>query len=80
MAGPGLLAYVATSKYADYLPLYRLEAIFERNGLQIDRATQSVWCGDVADLIHLSTATNRISAVVRYVIGWQMRAEKSIAF
>jgi transposase len=51
MAGPGLLAYVITSKYADYLPLYRLESIFERNGFEIDRATQSVWCGDVADLI-----------------------------
>lgn len=51
MAGPGLLAYVITSKYADYLPLYRLESIFERNGLEIDRATQSVWCGDAADLL-----------------------------
>jgi transposase len=51
MAGPGLLAYVVTSKYADYLPLYRLESIFERNGLEISRATQSVWCGDVADLV-----------------------------
>jgi transposase len=51
MAGPGLLAYVVTSKYADYLPLYRLENIFQRNGLEISRATQSVWCGDVADLI-----------------------------
>jgi transposase len=51
MAGPGLLAYVLTSKYADYLPLYRLQNIFERNGFEIDRATQSVWCGDVADLL-----------------------------
>lgn len=51
LAGPGLLAYVVTSKYADYLPLYRLESIFERNGLEISRATQSVWCGDVADLV-----------------------------
>lgn len=51
MAGPGLLAYVVTSKYADYLPLYRLEAIFERNGLQIDRSTQCLWCRDVAELV-----------------------------
>jgi transposase len=51
MAGPGLLAYVITSKYADYLPLYRLQNIFERNGFEIDRATQSIWCGDVADLL-----------------------------
>src|SRR5208282_3971516 len=51
MAGPGLLAYVVTSKYADFLPLYRLESIFQRSGLEISRATQSVWCGDVADLL-----------------------------
>jgi transposase len=51
MAGPGLLAYVVTSKFADYLPLYRLQNIFERNGFEIDRATQSVWCRDVAEII-----------------------------
>jgi transposase len=51
MAGPGLLAYIVTSKFADYLPLYRLEDIFERQGFEISRATQAVWCGDVADLV-----------------------------
>jgi transposase len=50
MAGPGLLAYIVTSKFSDYLPLYRLEDIFERQGFEISRATQSVWCGDMADL------------------------------
>ena len=50
MAGPGLLAYIATSKFSDYLPLYRLEDIFQRQGFEISRATQSVWCGDMADL------------------------------
>jgi transposase len=48
MAGPGLLAYVATSKYADYLPLYRLENIFSRQGFELDRATMCIWMGDVA--------------------------------
>ena len=51
LAGPGLLAYIVTSKFADYLPLYRLEDIFARQGFEIARATQSVWCGDVADLV-----------------------------
>jgi transposase len=51
MAGPGLLAFIVTSKFADYLPLYRLEDIFTRQGFEISRATQSVWCGDVADLV-----------------------------
>ena len=51
LAGPGLLAYIVTSKFSDYLPLYRLEDIFERQGFEIPRGTQSVWCGDVADLV-----------------------------
>ena len=51
MAGPGLLSYIVTSKFSDYLPLYRLEDIFTRQGFEISRATQSVWCGDVADLV-----------------------------
>ncbi len=51
MAGPGLLAYVVTAKFADYLPLYRLENIFARNGFEIDRVTQCIWCRDVADLV-----------------------------
>jgi transposase len=50
LPGPGLLAYVVTSKFSDYLPLYRLQAIFERNGFEIDRATLSVWCRDVAEV------------------------------
>ena len=51
LAGPGLLAYIVASKFADYLPLYRLEDVFARQGFGISRATQSVWCGDVADLV-----------------------------
>src|ERR1017187_9581845 len=51
LAGPGLLSYIVTSKFADYLPLYRLEDIFTRQGFEISRATHSVWCGDVADLV-----------------------------
>ena len=51
MAGPGLLAYVVTAKYADFLPLYRLENIFARNGFEIDRVTQCLWCRDVAHLV-----------------------------
>ena len=49
--GPGLLAHVVTSKYADHLPLYRLEQIFERHGVQVTRRTLSEWNGAVADLL-----------------------------
>ena len=51
LAGPGLLAYIVTSKFSAYLPLYRLEDIFARQGFAISRGTQSVWCRDVADLV-----------------------------
>jgi transposase len=51
MAGPGLLACIITSKFSDYLPLYRREDIFARQAFEISRATQSIWCGDVADLV-----------------------------
>lgn len=63
LAGPGLLAYIVTSKFADYLPLYRLEDIFERQGFEISRATQSIWCGDVADLVE--PLYQRMAAEVR---------------
>src|ERR1043166_3859792 len=39
MAGPGLLAHVLVSKYADHLPLYRQSEIYEREGVELDRAT-----------------------------------------
>lgn len=50
LAGPGLLAYIATAKFADFMPLFRLEAIFERMGFAIDRATQCLWMRDIAEL------------------------------
>jgi transposase len=50
LAGPGPLNYIVTSKFSDYLPCYRLEDIFARQGFEISRAMQSVWCGDVGDL------------------------------
>jgi transposase len=58
-AGPGLLAYIVTSKFADYLPLCRLEDIFERQGFAISRATQSVWCGNAADLVEPDDGTGK---------------------
>ena len=48
MVGPGLLAYIATAKFADYLPLHRLEEIFAREGFELDRSTMCLWMADVA--------------------------------
>ena len=40
-ASPGTCAYITTAKYADGLPLYRLETILARSGLAISRATMA---------------------------------------
>ena len=50
---PGVLAHVITSKYGDHLPLYRLEQIFARHGVEVSRRTLSEWCGASADLLRL---------------------------
>ena len=51
LAGPGLLAHVAVSKYADHLPLYRLEGIFARSGVEIARSTMCAWMLAMAVLV-----------------------------
>ena len=51
LAGPGLLAYVAVSKLGDHLPLYRLEQIFARVGVDIARSTMCGWMDSMATLV-----------------------------
>jgi transposase len=51
MAGPGLLAHVLVSKYGDHLPLYRQEEIYERQGVDLDRATLADWVGQTSALL-----------------------------
>ena len=51
LPGPGLLAYVVTSKFSDYLPLHRLQHIFARQGFELDRSTMCLWLADVARLL-----------------------------
>lgn len=48
LASANMLAYVATSKYADHLPLHRLEGIFKRDGAAISRSTMCDWMGAIA--------------------------------
>ena len=43
--GPGLLANVLVSKYADHLPLYRQSQIYAREGIDLDRSTMADWVG-----------------------------------
>ncbi|PBB98892.1 IS66 family transposase [Mesorhizobium sp. WSM3862] len=40
-----LLAYIAVSKYADGLPLYRQEAIYLRDGVEVSRSLMVQWMG-----------------------------------
>lgn len=51
LPGPGLLAHVTVSKYADHLPLYRLEGIFKRSGVELSRSTMCDWMAAVAELL-----------------------------
>lgn len=51
LPGPGLLAHVVRSKFADYLPLHRLQHMFARQGFELDRSTMCLWLADVARLV-----------------------------
>ncbi len=42
-----LLTQIAVSKYADGLPLYRQEAIYARDGFDLDRSLMAQWMGKV---------------------------------
>lgn len=48
IATPSLMAYIITNKYADALPLYRQEKIFERIGIEFGRGTMA------HDVIHVA--------------------------
>jgi transposase len=51
LAGPGLMAQVIVSKGADHLPLYRLEGIFQRQGVRISRQTMDGWWLQTAEFL-----------------------------
>jgi len=51
LPGPGLMAHVAVSKYADHLPLYRQEGIFKRFGVDLSRSTMCDWMAAAAGLL-----------------------------
>jgi transposase len=51
MAGPGLLAHVLVSKYADHVPLYRQAEIYAREGVDLDRTLLAQWVGTTAALL-----------------------------
>src|SRR5215831_6537085 len=63
LAGPGLLAHVLVSKYADHLPLYRQCEIYERHGIELERSTLADWVGGISALLD-----PLVEALRRYVM------------
>ena len=51
IASPGTCAFVATAKYVDGMPLYRLEKILARYGLDVSRGTLAAWMIKLGELI-----------------------------
>jgi len=52
IASSGLLSHVLVSKFVDHLPLFRQENIFKRIGIDIPRATLSLWVIRCAELLN----------------------------
>jgi transposase len=63
LAGPGLLAHVLVSKFADHLPLYRQAQMFERQGIDLDRSTLADWVGGASRAM-----APLVNAVKKYVL------------
>jgi len=63
IAGPGLLAHVLTAKYCDHLPLHRQNAIYCRQGVDLEDSTLADWVGAASRLVH-----PLIEALRRYVL------------
>jgi transposase len=63
LGGPGLLAHVLVSKYADHLPLYRQCEIYERQGIELERSTLADWVGGTSALLE-----PLVEALRRYVM------------
>ena len=51
LAGPGLLAHVLVSNFADHVPLYRQSVIYAREGVELDRSLLAKWVGHSATLL-----------------------------
>jgi len=63
LAGPGLLAHLLVSKYADHLPLYRQAQIYARQGVELERSTMAEWVAGSFRLVD-----PLIEALARYVM------------
>jgi len=58
-AGSDVLAAIIVSKYADHLPLYRQQAIYRREDVELSRVTMGHWIGQCAFLLQPIVAQMR---------------------
>jgi transposase len=63
LAAPGLLAWVATQKFLDHLPLYRVEQICARQGVPIARSTLAEWVGRIG--VALQPLSERLAELLK---------------
>jgi transposase len=56
LAGPGLLADTIVRRWQDHLPLYRLEQVYAREGLELARSTLCGWHMELAELVRVIVA------------------------
>lgn len=68
LAGPGLLAHVAVSKYGDHLPLNRQQDIFERFGVELSRQTMCGWMAACAALVEPLWAQMKLVVLASHVV------------
>ncbi len=68
LPGAGLLAQIVASKYADHLPLHRLERILGRHGIELARSTMCAWVAHVASMfrpvVNLMAELTRLSKML----------------
>jgi transposase len=69
IAGAGLVSFVVVSKFADHLPLYRLEDILTRHDLYLSRSTLCDWVRNAA-LLLVPLAELQKRLVLRSPILW----------
>lgn len=67
LAEPGLLAYVATSKFGDHLPLNRVRGILLREGVDFPRSTLCDWVDQTAGLLE-AVADEVARQVLQHVV------------
>jgi len=63
LGAPGLHAWVVIQKFLDHLPLYRIEAISDRQGAGIARSTLAEWVGRIG--VALQPLADRLAELLR---------------